>query len=195
MTPKGESTAASILRAAVEIVSEQGYSHATTKAIAQRAGVSEGTLYRHYESKQQLFLAAALSNSEPTTKVISGLAGLAGSATVRENLQTALTALARLREEMLPMEVAILADPELRLCMLREKPAAGLPFDPAEELAQYLLAEQKLGRVRTGLDPVEAAETMLATLFGLGVLGLHSLKMPDPNCAIDMLIRGCLPSF
>ena len=44
----------SILRAALELFTEKGIHATTTKDIARRAGVSEGALYRHYQSKQEL---------------------------------------------------------------------------------------------------------------------------------------------
>ncbi|MFC5703504.1 TetR/AcrR family transcriptional regulator [Cohnella faecalis] len=43
-----------ILRAAVEVFAEKGYSGAATNEIAQRAGVAEGTIFRHYRTKKDL---------------------------------------------------------------------------------------------------------------------------------------------
>jgi AcrR family transcriptional regulator len=43
-----------ILRAALELFTEKGIHATTTKDIARRAGVSEGALYRHFQSKQEL---------------------------------------------------------------------------------------------------------------------------------------------
>ena len=47
-----------LIRSAIEIVAESGLAAATTSAIAQRTGVAEGTLYRHFESKDDLLIAA-----------------------------------------------------------------------------------------------------------------------------------------
>src|SRR5262249_43713801 len=47
-----------LMRAAIGIVAETGLAAATTAAIAQKAGVAEGTLYRHFESKDDLLIAA-----------------------------------------------------------------------------------------------------------------------------------------
>lgn len=46
-----------VLRAAVEVFAEKGYSAASTSEIAKRAGVAEGTIFRHYRTKKDLLLA------------------------------------------------------------------------------------------------------------------------------------------
>jgi AcrR family transcriptional regulator len=45
-----------LLRAAQELIEEGGYGAASVAAIAERAGVAAGTLYRHFDSKQELFV-------------------------------------------------------------------------------------------------------------------------------------------
>lgn len=44
-----------LLGATMKLVSEKGYLGATTRKIAQEAGVSELTLFRHFGSKEKLF--------------------------------------------------------------------------------------------------------------------------------------------
>jgi AcrR family transcriptional regulator len=46
-----------ILNAAVEIFTRHGYAGASTKSIAERAGVSEPTVFRHFGSKINLFIS------------------------------------------------------------------------------------------------------------------------------------------
>lgn len=46
-----------IVQAAIEVFSEKGYSGASTSEIAQRAGVAEGTIFRHYKTKKDLLLS------------------------------------------------------------------------------------------------------------------------------------------
>ncbi|WP_297732715.1 TetR/AcrR family transcriptional regulator [uncultured Maricaulis sp.] len=46
-----------IMRAALDLVAEDGFAAATTAAIARKTGLAEGTLYRHFPSKDELFVA------------------------------------------------------------------------------------------------------------------------------------------
>lgn len=46
-----------ILQAAVEIFSEKGFASTSTSEIAQKAGVAEGTIFRHFKTKNELLLA------------------------------------------------------------------------------------------------------------------------------------------
>lgn len=48
-----------ILRTATELFAEHGFSDAITQSLADRLGVGKGTIYRHFPSKRELFLAAA----------------------------------------------------------------------------------------------------------------------------------------
>ncbi|MDX2192241.1 MAG: TetR/AcrR family transcriptional regulator [Gemmatimonadales bacterium] len=50
----GEATRQKLLRAALELYTSDGFKETTTPAIAERAGVAEGTIYRHFTSKEHL---------------------------------------------------------------------------------------------------------------------------------------------
>jgi AcrR family transcriptional regulator len=43
-----------LVRAALELFTAQGYHATTTPQLARRAGIAEGTIYRHFRGKQQL---------------------------------------------------------------------------------------------------------------------------------------------
>ena len=45
-----------IVKAAAELFSEKGYAATSTKEIAQKAGVAEGTIFKHYPTKKDLML-------------------------------------------------------------------------------------------------------------------------------------------
>lgn len=61
----------SILKAARDAFTETGDMNGTTiRVIAQRAGISEGVIYRHFESKDQLFFEAVV---EPLAEAVDAL--------------------------------------------------------------------------------------------------------------------------
>lgn len=46
-----------IIEAALEVFSENGYNGSTIKMIADRAGINEGLIYKHFKSKEELYTA------------------------------------------------------------------------------------------------------------------------------------------
>ena len=53
-TPAADLTRQRLIRAALELFTTRGYHVTTTAQIAKKAGIAEGTIYRHFASKQQL---------------------------------------------------------------------------------------------------------------------------------------------
>lgn len=49
-----DGTPARIAAAAIEVFAEKGYAGATVRDIARRAGLTEGAMYRHFDSKEAL---------------------------------------------------------------------------------------------------------------------------------------------
>ncbi|MEC1646129.1 TetR/AcrR family transcriptional regulator [Bacillus halotolerans] len=57
-----------ILSAAIEMFAEKGFASTSTSEIAKKAGVAEGTIFRHYKTKKDLLLSIVM----PTvTKVVA----------------------------------------------------------------------------------------------------------------------------
>ncbi|RKN78238.1 TetR/AcrR family transcriptional regulator [Paenibacillus ginsengarvi] len=46
-----------IVESAIEVFAEKGYAASSTSEIAQRAGVAEGTIFRHFKTKKELLLS------------------------------------------------------------------------------------------------------------------------------------------
>ena len=194
MTKRGERTKALLIEATLGVVGEVGYARASTRAIAEAAGVAEGTLYRHFPDKTSLLFAAALAGSSAVMDWVGALPAKAGTGTVEANLGGALERLATLQERVLPLEIAIRTDPELagqrQAVVAKEGPLPG----PPRAIAAYLAAEQRLGRVRADVDPEEVALLLLATLFGLAIA---STADPLPGqriaSALHVIAVGILP--
>ena len=49
-----------ILKAALKVFTEKGYSASTTSEIAREAGVAEGTIFRHFKTKKEILLATLI---------------------------------------------------------------------------------------------------------------------------------------
>ena len=194
MTERGEATRERLIEATRQVVRDTGYSQATTRTIAHAAGVTEGTIYRHFPNKTALFFAAAMDRHTQIVAELSGLPAMAGQGTVAGNLTAALTSLAALREDIMPLELAILTDPDLAAGRDAAVAAGVTAVDggPPEQIARYLAAEQRLGRVRPDLDPTHVARTLLSLLLA------HALQPAAPDISltstvadsIDLIVRG-----
>jgi AcrR family transcriptional regulator len=57
-----------LIKVATKLFAERGYESTTTKEIARAAGVTEPILYRHFASKQELFVAIVRAMSAQTLK-------------------------------------------------------------------------------------------------------------------------------
>lgn len=63
-------THAALLEATIRILSEEGYAPLTTNRVAERAGVSVGSLYEYFPHKQALVAAALGREIETLTEAI-----------------------------------------------------------------------------------------------------------------------------
>jgi AcrR family transcriptional regulator len=96
-----------LLTAARELIEEGGYGAASVIAVADRAGVAAGTLYRHFASKEELFVevfravcdreleamqAAAATETSHVERIVTVLATFAGRALRSPRLAWALIA-------------------------------------------------------------------------------------------------------
>jgi len=69
-----------LIEVATKIFAKWGYNAATTAAIAEAAGVTEPILYRHFASKQEMFVAITRAMSEQTLRDWRQLAEKSGTA-------------------------------------------------------------------------------------------------------------------
>lgn len=194
MTSKGDRTKARLVEAARSLVVESGYTQATTRAIAERAGVSEATIYRHFPDKRALFVTALLESHEGLLAWMADLPARAGTAPLAQTLSECLLQLSELRASIVPMEHALRedADDERR----RPSPGSAMTLEsaggPPALLAQYLAEERRLGRIRADVNPEDTAVLLLALLGGLA-MGPPALaeRLPDLIASgVRLLLAG-----
>jgi AcrR family transcriptional regulator len=155
-----------IVEAAERVVRERGLARTTTKEIARAAGYSEGTLYKYFESKEDLFLAVLAERLPSFVVLVEELPSRVGRGTVIETLEEVATNALTYYGEIVPMAASIFSEPAL-LARHREglrRRGAG-PQMINETLTSYLEAEKRIGRVREDADPESAAAMILGACY------------------------------
>ncbi|RLJ68022.1 TetR/AcrR family transcriptional regulator [Sulfurisoma sediminicola] len=69
-----EARPAELLAAALEVFAEKGFAATRLEEIAARAGVSKGTVYLYFESKEALFKAAIETAMTPAVEAVEAIA-------------------------------------------------------------------------------------------------------------------------
>ncbi|MBO0684776.1 MAG: TetR/AcrR family transcriptional regulator [Candidatus Dormibacteraeota bacterium] len=70
--PRGERARERVLRAALEVLAEQGLPGFSMEAVAARAGASKATLYRHWPTRGALLVAAMDRSFQPAPMPATG---------------------------------------------------------------------------------------------------------------------------
>lgn len=197
-SPRAYSTRIRILDAASQVMTERGLANATTKQVARAAGFSEATLYKHFQDKEELFLTV-MQERLPGEFIdyLAGLAARAGTHTVRHHLLGVATRAVPFYRTVVPMLGAVYAQPALLARHQQELRAAGLgPHLALTTLANYVRAEQQLGRITTTADPNALAALLLGACFQRAFLleyeGEHIADQPVAEFAA-MLVDNLLP--
>ncbi|OLC11299.1 MAG: hypothetical protein AUH41_00855 [Gemmatimonadetes bacterium 13_1_40CM_66_11] len=81
-----ELTRQRLIRTALELFTTRGYHDTTTAQIAKKAGIAEGTIYRHFDSKQQLINELYRAAQRWATKVVQETARDPEARTARAHL-------------------------------------------------------------------------------------------------------------
>ena len=158
--PAGTSTRERLLAAARELIETGGYGSASVVAIAERTGVAAATLYRHFPSKEELFLKVFRDVCGGEERAMAAAADEAGSGAVAR-LEAVLATFAR----------RALQNPRLAWALLAE------PVDPlvdAERLeyrrryAEVIERELRAGIAAGEIPDQDAAFTAAALVGGCG---------------------------
>ena len=148
-----------LLRSARELIEEHGYGGASVLAIAERAGVASGTLYRHFASKEELFVEVFRSVCDREVHAMRAASeSMPAEASHVDRLETVLATFAQ----------RALRRPRLAWALIAE------PVDPlvdAERLAyreryRTLTAEALRAGIAAGELPEQDVELTAAALVG-----------------------------
>lgn len=165
---------------------EHGVRHTTTKLVARRAGVSEGSIYNHFANRSALIVEAFALATRSIRQRAQSLDQLVGEHTVEENLVALMEAIIEFFREIMPVVGSILGDPQLRSWFTDAEVSGpdGRPLTPLTgvvEVSRYLEQEQLRGRLpKRNSWPAAAAMLIGACLQyvyleALSPTGMHSV--------------------
>jgi AcrR family transcriptional regulator len=187
--PRTDDTRQRILRAASQVFAEQGYARATTRALADAAGVNEVTLFRHFGSKQGLFSAIIEAYAAPAlnTALAEQISG-----DYRQDLLLmgthVLNAMLERREAMRLMLCEAEHFPEVRNALAQN------PRQLRQGLAGYLQQQMTQGRIRP-LHAEAAAQAFWGMFFAY-TISLWLMDEPlSPELSTEELVAQFVDIF
>jgi AcrR family transcriptional regulator len=179
-----------LMEVATKLFARNGYEATTTAAIALAAGVTEPILYRHFKSKQELFVAIVKAVSDRTMKQWQDL--IAGVADPAEQIR-------RVAAEM-PKHMETFADAyhvlHGALSTSRDKKVLAVMREHYAQIEKFFAKVvgdgQKSGAFRKNISPRGAAWQLIITGIGYGMVALNLAAMDRAmiDGAIESIIRG-----
>lgn len=188
--PGVEETRAKIVAAARDLFERNGTRGTTTREVAERAGVNEATLFRHFGSKRALLdaMREAACGVEEFRSILASLPGVDFAADLRTIAYHAVDHMIGKRALM---------------CVSLFEDAAGTddapewrgPSQILVDLAAYFTAQSLAGRPFRG-NPTFAARYFMGILFSY-VVGrkLWESTTPDPptiDAIVDVFLNGVI---
>ncbi|MCK7624750.1 TetR/AcrR family transcriptional regulator [Streptomyces sp. RS10V-4] len=171
----GALTRSRILDAAAALMTNVGLAHTTTKQIAREAGCSEAALYKHFRSKEEIFVRVLHERVPQFSETLAELPERAGDERgPAEHLRDVTLAALRFYRRSFPIAASLFASPELLATHRRKLDELGAvgPQNAGQHLAAYLAAEQKLGRLAAAADPYAMANLLIGACFHRAFLDL-----------------------
>lgn len=190
-----EARRSSILAAARLAFTETGDMNGTTiKVIAEHGGISEGVIYRHFESKDQLFFEAVV---EPLKRAVDELVAATHTiddqaitpARQRDSMVALYKQLVATLEEVLPLlGLVLFGDPQVAQRFYREN------FAPSVDR----LAEAWRAVAQRHGHELESADVSARAVMGMALamaLDSHHAKKFDKERALALTSEGTLRGF
>jgi TetR/AcrR family transcriptional repressor of nem operon len=164
-----------------ELLWNRGYVGTSPKAIQERAGAGQGSMYHHFEGKQDLALAAI--ERDAADLVTQADAELGGPGTVMERvtgyMRRERTPLRGCPIGRLTMDPDVMADPDL------SRPVQGAFAAVRDRLAAVLDEGRGNGELDPAVDPAATAAALIAVLQGGYVLARAAGSAGSYDQAVD----------
>jgi AcrR family transcriptional regulator len=179
-----------LIEVATRSFAKTGYEATTTSAIAKAAGITEPILYRHFKTKQDLFVAIVREVSRHTLEQWEGL--IANVSDPAERLRIISTTMPehmkRLADYYHVLHGALSTSRDKRvIAVLREH------YDQIQAFFNKIVTEgQKSGVFRKDLRPEAAAWQFIFSGIGYGMISLNIGAMDKDLIreVIESMVRG-----
>jgi AcrR family transcriptional regulator len=158
---RSEATRLKVINAAVDLFNEMGYPATGMGDIIERARITKGALYYHFDSKESV--AAAVIDNGSATLLATLLSVCQTSAPAVENLIHSTFVVA---DRMVSDKVARAAAQLRQILGHRSEAAVRANRTWLEAMAAQLARIANEGDLRDDIDPGTAAETIVATTTG-----------------------------
>jgi AcrR family transcriptional regulator len=170
-TEAGRATRSQILAAAERLIQDRGLAAATTRAIAERAGCAEGSIYRHFPDKHAMFIEIVKSRFPAFVEIIGTLPEHAGRGSVRRTLEQVAVAGLTFYRGVIPMIGGAMAERKLLEGHRRhwEETKTG-PKRVVGAISTYVRREQRLGRLSDRISAEHATRLLLGACFSQAFL-------------------------
>jgi AcrR family transcriptional regulator len=179
-----------ILSAAYQVFIQDGYSGSRTKDIADRAGITEAFLYRHFASKDEMYQAAIV---EPFR---TGLAALAFDIeTLHRTYEDPIEFMSEVNKRSLQFysEFALTQAVALYAELGRGRELYTSTVGPILDRIGELIAD-RMGWAEQGLDPTLVRRVILGAQWAVGLDLTLRHRRPDLQTVVprltDMFTRG-----
>lgn len=177
-----------ILAAARDVFLAHGV-RGTTAEVAARAGVSEGSVFKRWKTKEALFRAAMQGETVDDVGFIVGLMERVGQGDLREQLIDLGIGTAEFFYKIVPLHMHSFAgrhdETESVFAEGREPP----PLVARKRIASYLEAERRAGRIRD-VDPDVMSRVFLGSIYNFVALELMMGRHDPHPMPISTFVRG-----
>ncbi|WP_333769079.1 TetR/AcrR family transcriptional regulator [Streptomyces sp. IBSBF 2435] len=177
-------TSERLIESARELLWERGYVGTSPKAIQERAGAGQGSMYHHFRGKPDLAVAAMRRSAAELRAQAEGQL-----ATGRTALERATAYLLRERDALRGCRVGRMAmDPDVIASAQLREPVRETFDWLTGHLAAVIADGVETGELRPGTDPDDTAAMIVAVVQGGYVLA----RAADSQEPFDRAVRGAV---
>lgn len=151
-----------ILSAAMKVFASKGFGGATTRKIAELAGVNEVTLFRKFQSKENILRMVLINNRDSVLQTLDSFFLMEKETDFQMNLQTLGENLMNVMGKKIDLMIVLIIEarknPEIAEII------APIPRTVITRLSEFFERQIKQGKMRN-INPKVAALTFISYLF------------------------------